>query len=212
MCETDDETKREITFESHYRNFSSLPPFSFSPPTLPPPLSSLGFHFGGPSASLSADQGAFKVPWWMLMPDSFRLFYSRALWSASRPLSTGCLSWENVNPRLTDTCEKNAAERGTDSKEKGEEKIQYCDILGGGGEGGVQFRLRQSDKEWDGNCAEIRVSGKKGEQNCRERSGETETWQPTKKEKRNGYHKMRRRGRGWSGQKERGQLQKERES
>lgn len=26
-------------------------------------------------------------------------------------------------------------------------------------------------------------------QNCREKSGETETWQPTKTEKRNGYHK-----------------------
>ena len=111
----------------------SLPHSLSTPrPTLPPPspstpLSRLGFHFGGPSASLSADQGAFKVPWWMLMPDSFRSFYSRSLWSASRPLSTGCLSWENVNPRLTDTCKKNTAERGTEKevtlkKKRGERK------------------------------------------------------------------------------------------
>ena len=97
------------------------------------PLSRLGFHFGGPSASLSADQGAFKVPWWMLMPDSFRSFYSRSLWSARRPLSTGCLSWENVNPRLTDTCKKIEQKGGTEKevtlKTKGKEKIQYCGIM-----------------------------------------------------------------------------------
>lgn len=39
----------------------ATPPF-YSPSAPPSPLSRLGFHFGGPSASLSADQGAFKVP------------------------------------------------------------------------------------------------------------------------------------------------------
>lgn len=115
--------RRNISFMSLAELYVPPPP-SFSASlhpclTLPPStLSRLGFHFGGPSDFLSFDQGAFKVPWWMLMPDSFRSFYSRSLWSASRLLSTGCLSWENVNPRLTDTCEKNTAESETEKEER----------------------------------------------------------------------------------------------
>lgn len=40
----------------------------------------------------------------------------------------------------------------------------------------MRWKLCGNKSEWQ----------KRG-QNCRERSGETETWQPTKKKKRNGY-------------------------
>lgn len=52
---------------------------------------------------------------------------------------------------------------------------------------------------------------KKRGQNCRERSGETETRQPTKTEKRNGYHKTeKQKGHGQRQLKERLQWQKRR--
>lgn len=52
---------------------------------LPPPpilsLRRLPFTLGGPQTP-SAEWGAFRVPWWMLMGDSFRSFYRVGLWSA----------------------------------------------------------------------------------------------------------------------------------
>lgn len=53
----------------------------------------------------------------------------------------------------------------------------------------MRWKLCRNKSEWQ---------QKGGGQACRERSGETETWQPTKTEKRNGYRAtQRQKGHGW---------------
>ncbi len=72
------------------REFSSLskifpvclqPGCLFFTPPLILSLRRLHFTLGGPQTP-SAEWGAFRVPWWMLMGDSFRSFYRVGLWSA----------------------------------------------------------------------------------------------------------------------------------
>lgn len=55
----------------------------------------------------------------------------------------------------------------------------------------MEIVAEQQRMKWKlyGSKSELQEKKKQGR---RERSGETETWQPTKEEKRNGYHKTER--------------------
>ncbi len=91
----------------------------FLPPPLILSLRRLHFTLGGPQTP-SAEWGAFRVPWWMLMGDSFRSFYRVGLWSAGwlalhrLDIQRTCKSPPPPSPWHThkNTCEKTPRARG----------------------------------------------------------------------------------------------------
>ncbi len=117
--------RRKKTNLGVLREFSSLskifpvclqPGCLFFTPPLILSLRRLHFTLGGPQTP-STEWGAFRVPWWMLMGDSFRSFYRVGLWSA------GWLALHRLDIQRTcnppppwhthkNTCEKTPRARG----------------------------------------------------------------------------------------------------